>query len=134
MNPLRCELAPNGSLTLGAGHTLKDGSIQIIPYSRFLGKLSLFRIWGRERSKQEVTSLNCTEGDLVKWERKYWDSSYCDPLPDTSLQCEWSIYEIKLLFAIIRSDVNHTELYTARDIAHSWVKHTKCDFMNSNLT
>lgn len=87
LNPLLCKLSPNGSLTLGAGHTLTDGNFQIIQNSTFSGKLSLFRIWGRERSKQEVTSLNCLEGDLVKWEVKHWDTSYCDPLSDPSLQC-----------------------------------------------
>jgi len=34
-----------------------------------------------------VTSLNCSEGDLVKWERNYWDSHTCAPLPDPGLQC-----------------------------------------------
>lgn len=38
---------------------------------------------------------------------------------------EWSIYEVRLMFAIVRSDGNNTELYTARDIAHNWVKEKK---------
>lgn len=29
------------------------------------------------------------------------------------------------MFAIIRYDGNYTELYTARDIAHQWVKETR---------
>lgn len=37
---------------------------------------------------------------------------------------EWSAYEVRLMFAIIRSDSNNTELYTARDIAHKWVTQT----------
>lgn len=52
-----------------------------------LGQLSLFRLWGQEHSEQEVTSLNCTEGDLVKWEGDNWDTHMCAPLPDSTLQC-----------------------------------------------
>lgn len=37
----------------------------------------------------------------------------------------WSIYQVKLIITIIRQDGNKTELYTARDIAHQWVKQTK---------
>lgn len=36
----------------------------------------------------------------------------------------WSIYKVKLLFVIMRDDSDHTEVYTARDIAHNWVTST----------
>lgn len=81
------KLAPDGTLTLGASHTLNNKNIQIIPFTSLQGKLSLFRLWGRERSKDEVTSLNCTEGDLLKWEADNWDTQICAPLPDSNLQC-----------------------------------------------
>ncbi|XP_034406091.1 adhesion G-protein coupled receptor G4 [Cyclopterus lumpus] len=119
--PSSCKLAPNGTLTLGTLYRLGNGNNNI-PHTPAVGKLSLFRLWGRERSKQEVTSLNCTEGDLVKWERNYWDSQTCAPIPDPSLQCEWSVYEVTLMFDIIRSDGNDTEPYTARDIAQKWLR------------
>ncbi|XP_076607137.1 adhesion G-protein coupled receptor G4-like [Chaetodon auriga] len=122
ISPLCCKLAPSGTLTLGAAHRLVNGSIQIIPFTGLLGKVSQFRIWGRERSKEEVTSLRCTEGDLVTWGRDDWDAQICGPLPDSSLYCEWSIYEVRLMFAIIRFDGNNTELRTARDIAHRWLE------------
>ncbi|KAA8586749.1 hypothetical protein FQN60_000585, partial [Etheostoma spectabile] len=82
-----CKLAPNGTLTLGATHRLVNGDIEIIPFSNPVGKLSLFRLWGRERSIQEVTSLKCTEGNLVKWDRDNWDTQICAPLPDSNLKC-----------------------------------------------
>lgn len=85
--PMCCQLAPNGSLTLGVGHTINNGNIEIIKYSGMVGKMSLFRMWGRERSTEEVTSLSCTEGDLVKWVRDNWDTKNYDPIRDTSLQC-----------------------------------------------
>lgn len=81
------KLAPNGTLTLGATHRLVNGDIEIIPFPNPVVKLSLFRLWGRERSKQEVTSLKCTEGDLVKWDRNNWDTQICAPLPDSNLKC-----------------------------------------------
>lgn len=82
-----CKLAPNGTLTLGAAHQLVNGNIQIIPFTGLLGKLSLFRLWRRERSKQEVTSLKCIEGDLVTWWSDDWDTQICAPLRDLSLHC-----------------------------------------------
>ncbi|XP_051258099.1 adhesion G-protein coupled receptor G4 [Dicentrarchus labrax] len=123
ISPSCCKLAPNGTLTLGAPHILVNGNIRIIPFTGLLMKLSLFRLWGRERSKQEVTSLKCTEGDLVKWEGGDWDiTGTCAPLPDSSLECEWSIYEVRLMFVIFRYDGNNTELYTVRDIARHWLR------------
>ncbi|XP_034539462.1 adhesion G-protein coupled receptor G4 [Notolabrus celidotus] len=117
---VRRKLAPNGTLTLGASHSLVNGNINIISIGRLRGNLSQFRLWGRE---QEVTSLMCMEGDLVKWERDNWDMKMiCAPLSDPSLQCEWSFYKVTLMFAIIRSDGNKTELYKARDIAHKWLR------------
>uniref|UniRef100_UPI0037E99C34 adhesion G-protein coupled receptor G6 n=1 Tax=Semicossyphus pulcher TaxID=241346 RepID=UPI0037E99C34 len=113
------KLAPNGTLTLGASHFLVDGNIKIIPFTTLLGKLSQFRLWGRE---QEVTSLKCAEGDLVKWEPDNWDSRICAVPSDPSLQCEWSFYKLRLMFVIMRFDGNKTELYKARDIAHKWLR------------
>lgn len=82
-----CKLAPNGTLTLAAKHQLVDAKIQIDPVSSMLGKLSLFRLWGRERSKEEVMSLNCTEGDLVMWWAEHWDDGACPATSDPKLSC-----------------------------------------------
>ncbi|TDH05214.1 hypothetical protein EPR50_G00139510 [Perca flavescens] len=38
------------------------------------------------------------------------------------IQAEWSIYEVRMMLAIFRADGNNTELYTARDIAHNWLR------------
>lgn len=81
------KLAPSGTLTLGAKHCLVDGSIQIDPYSRMLGKLALFRLWGRERSQEEVMSLECTEGELVTWWTGHWDAGACPAASDPTLSC-----------------------------------------------
>lgn len=81
------KLAPSGTLTLGAMHHLVDGSIQIDPYSSMLGKLALFRLWGRERSQEEVMSLECTEGELVTWWTGHWDAGACPAALDPTLCC-----------------------------------------------
>lgn len=99
-------LAPSGSLTLGSGHFIVNGNIQVIPISGVSGKLSLFRMWGRERSSKEVASMNCTEGDVVKWERDIWDTQMCAPLQDDTLNCsEHATYKPWILslqtFAVI---------------------------------
>lgn len=46
------------------------------------------------------------------------------------LYTEWSIYEVKLMFVIIRLDGN-TDVYTAREIAHHWVKQTHTQKQNT---
>ena len=81
------KLAPNGTLTLGVSHRLNNGIIQIIPMTGMVGKVSLFRLWQRERSKQEVTSVNCTDGDVLKWERDNWDTREGTELSNSNLQC-----------------------------------------------
>lgn len=86
-SPSWCKLAPSGTLTLGASHRLANGNIQIISFARLLGKVSLFRLWSRERSKQEVTLLKCTEGDVVTWWTGDWDTQFCAPLTDLNLHC-----------------------------------------------
>nr|XP_057943030.1 adhesion G-protein coupled receptor G4 isoform X2 [Doryrhamphus excisus] len=128
-SPSCCKPAPNGTLTLGAAHELVDGKVQILPSTILTGTVSLFRLWGQERSRQEVTSLKCTEGDLLQWDSHLWDTRVCAPIPDPTLKCEWSIYTVNVKFSIIRYDGNNTELYTARDIAHRWLR----DVLPSNI-
>ncbi|KAK5858800.1 hypothetical protein PBY51_002915 [Eleginops maclovinus] len=118
--PISRKLAPNGMLTLGASGSAVNRNITS---PAMVGKLSLFRLWGRERSEHDVTSLRCIEGDIVKWESDNWYTPVCAVFSDSSLECEWSVYEVRLMFHIIRLDgKNNTELYTARDIAHTWLR------------
>lgn len=94
------KLAPNGTLTLGAKHQLLDGDIHIEPFSSMLGKLSLFRLWERERSKQEVTSLECTEGDLVMWWTGDWDAGACPSNWDPRLRCGEQRLNVFIIFEL----------------------------------
>ncbi|XP_077362082.1 adhesion G-protein coupled receptor G4 [Festucalex cinctus] len=110
-----CEMAANGTLTLGVAR-------RVGPCGDLLASLSLFRVWGRRRSGQEVKAAPCSEGDVLPWSREQWDTRVCAPIPDRTLTCEWSIYKVSLKFIIIRADGNNTEHYTARDIAHRWLE------------
>uniref|UniRef100_A0AAV2J9S4 Adhesion G-protein coupled receptor G4-like n=1 Tax=Knipowitschia caucasica TaxID=637954 RepID=A0AAV2J9S4_KNICA len=122
-SPSCCELAPGGSLTLGASHTVVRGRVEVLPVGKLKGKVSVFRMWSHERSEEKVTSMKCTEGGVVKWEQSQWDTSACPAVPDVSLRCEWSSYKVKLLFGILRDDgKNCTELYMAKDIAQRWLE------------
>lgn len=82
-----CKLAPSGTLTLGAAHKLVDGNLEVLAFTGLPGQISLFRLWGREWSKEEVTSLKCIEGDLVTWRSDDWDTQACAPVHDSSLRC-----------------------------------------------
>lgn len=81
------KLAPNGTLTLGAKHRLVDGDVQVDANSSMLGRLSLFRLWGRERSREEVASLKCTEGDPLMWWTGHWDAGACPATSAPTLRC-----------------------------------------------
>lgn len=94
------KLAPNGTLTLGAKHHLFNGNIYIESASVMLGKLSLFRLWERERSKQEVTSLECTEGDLVMWWMGDWDAGACPSNWNPRLRCGEQRFNIFIIFEL----------------------------------
>ncbi|XP_051902569.1 adhesion G-protein coupled receptor G2 isoform X2 [Hippocampus zosterae] len=116
------ELAPNGMLTLGAASPMVDSAMRSLPSTNCLDRLSLFRLWGRQRSSQEVNTLSCTEGDLVHWSKEQWDKGLCDPIRDNTLTCEWSDYKVSFNFSIIRFDGDSTELSLARDIASRWLQ------------
>lgn len=81
------KLAPGGTLTLGAGHKLVDGDVEMLPYMSLPGKIALFRLWRREWSEEEVTSLGCVEGEMVTWWWEDWETRDCAPLPEDNLTC-----------------------------------------------
>ncbi|CAL8265789.1 unnamed protein product [Merluccius merluccius] len=53
----RAPISPNGSLTLGSSHFLWHGTVQALPIGRLTGRLSLFRLWFRERTAQELSDI-----------------------------------------------------------------------------
>ncbi|KAM6969984.1 adhesion G-protein coupled receptor G4 [Aplochiton taeniatus] len=118
-----CSLAPGGTLSLGASHHVASGVMHVGRDTWMPGQVSLFRLWGRARSSQEVLSLNCTEGDVVRWDLEDWNClEACVAVTDLSLQCEWSLYEVRLVFMIFGPEGNTNNSYKVRDIAHQWLR------------
>lgn len=146
-----CTLPPGGTLTLGAAHKLVHRAVEVLPDTALRGWITLFRLWRRVWSEEEVTSLGCVEGEMVMWWREDWDLDSCTPLSEPSLTCgeshrehlrfnrgdmqvsntlsvwlaEWSFYEVNLLFAIFWSDGSSTKLEAAKEIVQQWVKNRK---------
>ncbi|XP_054886866.1 adhesion G-protein coupled receptor G6-like [Poeciliopsis prolifica] len=90
------QLAQNGTLTLGVSHNvLPNGELRPESGNNLLGEIGLFRMWGKEWSAEEVSSLGCADGDVVSWDLRQWKND-CPPVPDNSLTCGWSNYKIKM--------------------------------------
>ncbi|XP_065112378.1 uncharacterized protein adgrg4b [Paramisgurnus dabryanus] len=122
-SPNCCRLAANGSLTLGVAHNFVEDKMIIETGTDLKGSLSLFRVWGRTRTAEEISAMACTDGDILHWEARIWNQNQnCDPMQDINLQCEWPFYEVHIAFSIHRKDGNATNNYDARDIAHHWLR------------
>ncbi|KAK5617370.1 hypothetical protein CRENBAI_006982 [Crenichthys baileyi] len=68
--------------------------------NNLLGEIGLFRMWGKEWSAEELSSLGCAEGDVVRWDLQQWKYG-CPPLPDNNLYCGWSNYKIHMWTSVI---------------------------------
>uniref|UniRef100_A0A3P9P1X6 Pentaxin n=1 Tax=Poecilia reticulata TaxID=8081 RepID=A0A3P9P1X6_POERE len=67
------QLAQNGTLTLGVSHSvLPNGELKPESGNNLLGEIGLFRMWGKEWSAEEVSSLGCADGDVVSWDLRQW--------------------------------------------------------------
>lgn len=81
------QLAQNGTLTLGVSHSvLPNGELKPESGNSLLGEIGLFRMWGKEWSAEEVSSLGCADGDVVSWDLRQWKND-CPPVPDNNLTC-----------------------------------------------
>ncbi|KAK7125793.1 hypothetical protein R3I93_021229 [Phoxinus phoxinus] len=117
-------VATGGTLTLAVAHNFSNGEMNIETGRELKGSLSLFRVWKRERSAEEISGLTCTDGDVLHWEEQIWDNDMnCKPLRDSTQQCDWCYYEVKLVFIIFREDGNKTSTQDAREVAHQWLTH-----------
>lgn len=88
VNPLLPQqLAQNGTLTLGVSHYIDPyGNLKAESGNNLFGEISLFRMWAREQSAEEVRGQSCADGDVVSWDMKEW-SSGCPPVPDNNTYC-----------------------------------------------
>ncbi|KAJ8266939.1 hypothetical protein GJAV_G00136400 [Gymnothorax javanicus] len=123
-------LLPGGILTLGVSHSYNGKEIEVETGSRFQGDVSLFRMWGEERSHDQLKDLSCTEGDVVHWSALDWNVSSCQPVSDAGLKCAWSFFEIKMTVHITSWDGNTTNIQTAEGIVSDWL----WDILPSRMT
>ncbi|KAM8848836.1 adhesion G-protein coupled receptor G6 isoform 2-T5 [Synchiropus picturatus] len=80
-------LTPNGTLTLGASHTVDaKGQVQPEEGDHWLGEIGSFRMWAREWSAEELKRRRCSDGDVVGWDEQVWLHD-CPPAPDDDLHC-----------------------------------------------
>ncbi|XP_035619608.1 adhesion G-protein coupled receptor G2-like [Oncorhynchus keta] len=80
-------LAHNGTLTLGVSHNIVGGVMEFENGKNFLGAISLFRMWGHERTAEELRAQSCIIGNVVRWDNNDWDYQICLPEDDTNIQC-----------------------------------------------
>ncbi|XP_019904197.1 adhesion G-protein coupled receptor G4-like [Esox lucius] len=86
-SPLGYRLASNGTLTLGVSHYLARGEMLVENGTNLIGRVSLFRMWGQAHTPEQVSGLNCTEGNKVRWDAVDWLTQSCPPVPDSHLHC-----------------------------------------------
>ncbi|KAJ7996359.1 hypothetical protein DPEC_G00236280 [Dallia pectoralis] len=119
---LVASLASRGTLTLGVSHSMVQGEMLVKNGTNLIGGVSLFRMWGQAHTPEQVSELNCTEGNVVRWDAVDWLTGSCPPAPDSHLHCAWSKYELKFKISIICSDGTSIDPFKARDLAHEWLR------------
>ncbi|KAA8588760.1 hypothetical protein FQN60_010105, partial [Etheostoma spectabile] len=67
VSPIRPQLAPNGTLTLGVSHFINiNGDVQPENGKELLGEIGLFRMWAREWSAEDLRGQSCADGDVME--------------------------------------------------------------------
>ncbi|XP_036826270.1 adhesion G-protein coupled receptor G4-like [Oncorhynchus mykiss] len=115
------QLAHNGTLTLGVSHNIVDGVMEFEDGKNFLGDISLFRMWGQEQTAEEVMGHSCADGNVVSWDTRDWDYQSCLPEDDTSLQCAWSMFKIKMKAVIAQRHPLDKPVNSPEDIIRKWL-------------
>ncbi|XP_047660865.1 adhesion G-protein coupled receptor G2 [Tachysurus fulvidraco] len=86
------------------------------------GRVTMFRVWGRERSVHEIATNTCTDGDVIKWHGDVWLNHDCTPVVDHTVKCVWSLYELKVLLLILGHNNPISSTYQARNITYHWLR------------
>ncbi len=88
LHPHCCSVAAGGTLTLAVAHNFVNNRISIETGTELKGSLSLFRVWGRVRSAQDISGIACTDGDILHWEKGIWKTDHnCEPIQDVTQKC-----------------------------------------------
>ncbi|CAB1325367.1 unnamed protein product, partial [Coregonus sp. 'balchen'] len=113
-------LAHNGTLTLGVSHNIVDGVMEFEDGKNFLGDISLFRMWGREQTAEELRAHSCADGNVVSWDTRDWDYQTCLLEDDFSLQCAWSMFKIKMKVIIAQRHPLDKPVNSPEEIIRKW--------------
>ncbi|XP_017263583.2 adhesion G-protein coupled receptor G4 [Kryptolebias marmoratus] len=116
------QLAQNGTLTLGMSHFVQgNGELKLENGNKLIGEISLFRIWGRKRSAEELNRLDCAEGDVASWDLQQWIGR-CPHEPDSSLYCGWSQYKIQMWAFMYDSTNPENCSVSLEEITKTWLE------------
>ncbi|XP_045081554.1 adhesion G-protein coupled receptor G4 [Coregonus clupeaformis] len=115
-------LAHNGTLTLGVSHNIVDGVMEFEDGKNFLGDISLFRMWGREQTAEELRAHSCADGNVVSWDTRDWDYQTCLLEDDFSLQCAWSMFKIKMKVIIAQRHPLDKPVNSPEEIIRKWLE------------
>ncbi|KAF3838601.1 hypothetical protein F7725_010369 [Dissostichus mawsoni] len=121
LNPLRYQLAPNGTLTLGMSHIIMSGEVKPETGKDLLGEIGRFRMWAREWSAEELGGRSCADGDLVRWDLTQWKSN-CFPELDNNLKCAWSHYKIKMWTSMVPSTEPGNCSKSLEEVTQNWLQ------------
>lgn len=102
LHPNCCSVAAGGTLTLAVAHNFVKNKISIETGTELKGSLSLFRVWKRARSAQDISTMACTDGDMLHWEKRIWNKAEdCMPIQDLTQKCgKWHKYTHKKLLTM----------------------------------
>uniref|UniRef100_A0A3B1J0X0 Pentraxin (PTX) domain-containing protein n=1 Tax=Astyanax mexicanus TaxID=7994 RepID=A0A3B1J0X0_ASTMX len=84
---MACRLAAGGSLTLGVAHYFVEGKLTVESGTNLQGDITLFRVWGEIRSPELQSSHTCTDGNVLRWHERAWDTYTCPAVTDDTLVC-----------------------------------------------
>jgi len=88
LDPEYQSVAAGGTLTLAVAHNFSNGEMNIETGKELQGSLSMFRVWKHERSAEDISGLNCTDGDVLHWEEQIWANVMnCKPILDITQKC-----------------------------------------------
>ncbi|XP_069468904.1 adhesion G-protein coupled receptor G4 [Ambystoma mexicanum] len=78
-------LRAGGTLVLGYNHSNTGNDIKLDSSNNFVGSLYNFQVW--DYVKFPDVPNDCSEGNIVHWDRECWEFIHISPTKDLSLRC-----------------------------------------------
>ncbi|XP_032384533.1 adhesion G-protein coupled receptor G4 [Etheostoma spectabile] len=122
VSPIRPQLAPNGTLTLGVSHFINiNGDVQPENGKELLGEIGLFRMWAREWSAEDLRGQSCADGDVVRWDLQQWKHD-CPPELNSDIHCAWFLYKINMWTFIVHSTKPGNCSVSLEEVTRNWME------------